>query len=104
MVPLNKFPTFTVIVLYPRDPGTSFNLDYYLHSHIPLAEKFWGPHSMRFHSITPYASDNDYHLACMMEWDNADSYKSAQQDAGTKEVMDDVTSGRFTTVKPVFLT
>lgn len=100
-------PAFSVIVIYPRGKDTYFNIDYYLKSHIPLAQRLWGPFGMKVHSITHYgggdAATGAYHLSCVLDWESKEAFESAQQSAGTKEVMDDVGSGRITDVTPVFL-
>lgn len=104
MAPALSPPTFSVLVLYPREKGSYFNLKYYLESHIPLAERLWGPFGMGFHSITPYENgQGECHLSCVMDWESKDAFDAAQQSAGTKEIMDDVGSGNITDVKPTFL-
>jgi uncharacterized protein (TIGR02118 family) len=103
MAPILSQPGFTLIVLYPRKPGTYFDLKHYTSSHVPLAEKIWGPYSCKFHSLTPYPEDSPYHLTAVMQWDSKDSYEQAKKDSATKEVLDDVASGSFTKVEPVFL-
>ncbi|KPI42699.1 uncharacterized protein AB675_1736 [Cyphellophora attinorum] len=103
MAPILAQPSFTLLVLYPRKSGTYFDMKYYTSSHIPLAEKVWGPYSCKFHSFTPYPEDSAYHLSCLMQWDSKDSYEQAKKDAGTKGVMDDVASGSFTNADAMFL-
>ena len=103
MAPVKTPPAFSVLVLYPRSQGTFFNLDYYLKSHIPLAEKHWGPFGMTFHAISEYGTSDDFHLSCLMDWESKEAYEEAQKDGGTKIIMDDVTSGRITNVTPIFL-
>ena len=38
--------TITISVLYPRDDSSTFDMDYYLGTHLPMAEKAWAPHGM----------------------------------------------------------
>lgn len=104
MAPAVQPPKFTIVVVYPRAPGTRFNLHNYLHGHIPLAEKLWGPYGMTIRSITPYPDREDYHLSCVMEWPGEEAYRAANSDAVTKTIFDDVASGSYTNITPTFLT
>lgn len=36
----------TVTVQYPRDETSTFDLDYYLSTHIPMVAKAWGPYGL----------------------------------------------------------
>lgn len=107
MAPTLSPPAFSVVVIYPRGKDTYFNIDYYLQSHIPLAERLWGPFGMKLHSITHYGDTDEssaaYHLSCVLDWEGKEGFDRAQQSPSTKEVMDDVASGRITNVTPVFL-
>jgi uncharacterized protein (TIGR02118 family) len=38
---------FCVSVLYPANSTSTFNLDYYLDSHIPLAKRLLSPHGLQ---------------------------------------------------------
>lgn len=42
----------TVTVLYPRDETSTFDMKYYLATHMPLAEKAWVPHGLLSWSVT----------------------------------------------------
>jgi uncharacterized protein (TIGR02118 family) len=45
-------PMFCVSVLYPANSASTFNLDYYLDSHIPLAKKLLTPHGLQRVEVT----------------------------------------------------
>lgn len=94
---------FLIYILYPRTPGTTFNYDYYTSKHAALATEIWGPYSARTHSVTKMDEASGYHLALVVEWDGKGKYEEAQKDARTKEIVEDIGSGRFTTAAPVFL-
>ena len=104
MAPTLSPPAYTVLVIYPRGVDTFSNLDYYLTSHIPLAERLWGPSGMKVRSITHYGDECAYHLSCVLEWADKEAYERAMGDAAaSKEIMDDVGSGRITNSVPRFL-
>ncbi len=37
----------TVYVTYPGDPGTRFDRDYYIHTHLPLVCESWKPYGLQ---------------------------------------------------------
>lgn len=43
--------TVTISVLYPRDDTSTFDMDYYLSTHMRMAEKAWSPHGMLSWSV-----------------------------------------------------
>lgn len=96
-------PGFVVLVLYPRKPGTTFDWQYYLSKHTPLANEIWGPYGMKMHSISEMAAESGYHQTCVIEWESKEGYEKAQQDDRSKEIMADIADGNFTTASPVFL-
>jgi len=38
---------FVISVLYPLTPGTTFNMDYYVNSHLPLVNRLFEPMGQR---------------------------------------------------------
>ena len=38
---------FAISVLYPLTPGTTFNMDYYVNSHLPLVNRLFEPMGQR---------------------------------------------------------
>lgn len=43
--------TIAVSVLYPGDEGSTFDMDYYVATHMPMAERAWSPHGMLSFSV-----------------------------------------------------
>ena len=95
-------PAFTTVIIYPRSSDTTFNLQYYLNKHIPLAKELWGKYGMEVQSISEV--DDSYHLATVLGWESREAYERALQDPGSKDVMRDVNDGNFTNAPCVFLT
>lgn len=39
--------TYTLTAIYPKTPGTSFDMEYYLNSHGPLVDRLFAPQSIQ---------------------------------------------------------
>lgn len=90
-----------VSVLYPREPGATFNESYYLTSHVALIEKLWRSNGLQSYRVVKYANDAPYTYSITMDWDSLNSWDSAARSAGGKEVMADV--ARFSSVEPTLV-
>ncbi|KAF1937841.1 hypothetical protein EJ02DRAFT_458423 [Clathrospora elynae] len=90
-----------VIVLYPRKEGSTFDKEYYLKTHMPLAMKHWKKHGFKSYAVTELNADGPYSVTVVMEFDNYEGFQAASQDPGTKEVMDDVKN--FSSEAPVLV-
>lgn len=91
----------TVVVLYPRTANSTFKLDYYLSTHMPLATKTRTKYGLKSWSVTQLSGDAPYSIHVLMEWDNREAFGKALQDPGTQEVMADVEN--FSSEKPVLI-
>jgi len=71
-----------VSILYPHTPGIRFDLDYYLHTHLPMTEKLLAPH-MRSMVVergvagTTPGSSPAYVAMCHLEFDSIDAFLEA---------------------------
>ncbi len=63
--------TITMSVLYPRDEGATFDMDYYLATHMKLAEKAWQPHGMKSWNVieVPPSPDALYSVHSFITWE-----------------------------------
>ncbi|KAF1832360.1 hypothetical protein BDW02DRAFT_571090 [Decorospora gaudefroyi] len=89
------------IVLYPRKEGSTFNADYYLKTHIPLAKKQWEKHGLKSFVVSELNADGPYTYTVVLEWESYEGFGAAMKDEGTKEVMEDVKN--FSSEKPVLV-
>ncbi|EUC30267.1 hypothetical protein COCCADRAFT_104340 [Bipolaris zeicola 26-R-13] len=80
----------TVLVLYPKTPTSTFNADYYLSTHMPLASKHWTKHGLKGYKVTELNADSPYAFVSVLEWESYEGFQAAIKDAGTKEIMEDV--------------
>jgi uncharacterized protein (TIGR02118 family) len=90
-----------VLVLYPRKDGSTFDLDYYHSTHMPLVTKLWQKHGLKSYAITKLSDDNPYSVVATLDWESSESIGKALADPSTKEVMDDITN--FSSEKPTLL-
>ena len=94
-------PGATAIVLYPRKEGSTFDKEYYLKTHMPLAMKHWGPHGLKSYAVSELSADGPYSISSVMEFDSQEAVGKARQDPGTKEIMEDVKN--FTNEQPILV-
>ncbi len=85
-----------VSVIYPADSDISFDLDYYLQTHIPLVKERWTPHGMTEVKVVrgtakADGSAPDFRLMTLMTFTSLDAFKAAGAAHG-REVSADVTN------------
>lgn len=90
-----------VIVAYPRAEGSTFDKEYYLSTHMPLAAKHWKKHGLKSYTVTELSTDGPYTYSVAMEWESYEGWGAAAKDPSIKEIMDDVEN--FSNQKPVLL-
>ena len=90
-----------VLVAYPRSEGSTFDKEYYLSTHMPLAKKHWAKHGLKSYAVTELNADGPYTYVVVMEFESHEGFGAASQDPNTKEIMEDVPN--FSNVKPILL-
>ncbi|KAF9878251.1 putative ethyl tert-butyl ether degradation protein [Colletotrichum karsti] len=93
-------------VLYPNTPGKTFDINYYLHKHMPYAEKIWGPLGMKDWKMTAFQNAPDgtqapYRYKVVSRWTSLDDMKNATTTSIGKPVLEDVAN--FTNEEPIIL-
>ncbi len=94
----------TVSVMYPNDPGSKFDMDYYLGTHGPLVHEKWdnqGLNSLKV--IKGFATPDPktpppYTVIALLDFDSVEAFQGAVAAAGA-DVMGDIPN--FTDVTPV---
>ena len=65
--------TITISVLYPRDESSTFDLDYYVATHLPMAEKAWKPHGLLAWNVieipNPPGGKSPYSTQAFVTWE-----------------------------------
>ncbi|KAF2661898.1 hypothetical protein K491DRAFT_586097 [Lophiostoma macrostomum CBS 122681] len=90
----------TLLYPIPDDRTDTFNVDYYLNKHIPLARDAWTKYGLTKWSVVRLAPATGYSLQTIMLWDSPQSLGNAFQEA-SKEVMSDLEN--FSTKAPVVI-
>ena len=83
-------PAATVTVLYPSGSDAKFDMDYYLSSHMPLAQKLWGKEGLKSWKVLKFGDDQPYSVQATLEFESVDDYSKAMASDGTKEILADV--------------
>jgi uncharacterized protein (TIGR02118 family) len=102
-----KIATMTVscTVLYPNESDATFNMDYYLSTHMPLVGKHFGKHGLKSWSVTEFQPGPDgakplYSVQAILVFGAAEEVGKAIEAEGTV-VFGDVPN--FSNKHPVFL-
>jgi len=86
--------SFNATVLYPATPDATFDLKYYISTHMPLAAEKWGSYGLKDWKVVEYQAGPDgskpYSVAAIVTFESADGLKNALASEGTKAVFDDV--------------
>ncbi|KAG9196780.1 hypothetical protein G6514_004562 [Epicoccum nigrum] len=91
----------SVVVLYPRTSKSTFDLDYYISTHMPLAAKAWTKYGLKSWIITQLDESAPYSIHLLMEWADREGFNNAWHDPATQEVMADVEN--FSNEKPILI-
>jgi uncharacterized protein (TIGR02118 family) len=98
--------TFTAVVVYPNEPDTTFDTDYYLKTHMPLVAQHWGPAGLKSWSVVKYERDLEgtspkYLIAATLVWESEEAVKAAVAGEAAAIVFGDIPN--VTNKKPVTL-
>jgi uncharacterized protein (TIGR02118 family) len=82
-------------VMYPATEGASFDHDYYVTKHVPLAVKTWGLEGAQIDK----GINGPYVAAVHFLFESMEAMGAAMSGPGTAEIMADVAN--YTTITPV---
>ena len=88
-----------VKVLYPRTATSTFNIDYYLSTHMPLVVKHWSDYGLKGYKVVSFDADAPWTYGCTLEFESLEGFEKAGQTEGAKTVMGDIVN--FSNEKPV---
>ncbi|KAH7002701.1 hypothetical protein B0J12DRAFT_747730 [Macrophomina phaseolina] len=94
-----------VTVLYPNVSDATFNLDYYLKTHMPLVQKEFGPHGLKGWKVakilgTATGEAAPFSIQCTLQYDTKDHFDASLK-AAAAPVLGDVPN--FSNKDPTFL-
>ena len=83
-----------VTALYPDEPGSSFDYDYYLNKHVPLVRERWRPMSLENQRQVRGMSTLDgspapYQVIAFLTFRSLEDFQKAAQAHG-QEILDDI--------------
>jgi len=95
--------TITVTVMYPNTPGSKFDMDYYLGSHLELVGKLWGDNLISARAVKGLGTADPetpapYQIMAILEVESMDVFQKMVGEHG-EEVMGDIPN--FTDTAPI---
>lgn len=94
----------TVTVMYPNDPGSNFDMDYYLGNHVSMVQARWGNLGLTGAKVVKGVATPDpdtpapFQVMAILDFESVDALQGAIEAHG-EEVMGDIPN--FTNVEPV---
>lgn len=98
---------YNLMILYPNKEGATFDMDYYLNSHMPLVERNWQPLGMitwkviEFGGIAKSGEKAPHSIACLTSWKDEASCNQVMGGKTAAEVCGD--TSRFSNMQPIFI-
>ncbi|KAL7905277.1 hypothetical protein GGI35DRAFT_461281 [Trichoderma velutinum] len=92
--------TLTVLYNQPKE-GEYFNMDYYINTHMPIANKQWGPLGMKSWQVIQSGPDAPFYGGVLFTWEKPEDAANALTAEESKPVFADVPN--FTNLKPILL-
>ncbi|KAI1071885.1 hypothetical protein NW752_001483 [Fusarium irregulare] len=77
-----------VLVVYPSGP--SFDMDYYLKTHMPLVASKWGPLGLKNYKILNFQEGQAYQVQATLEWDSVEAFDKAAANEVAKDIFGDI--------------
>lgn len=84
--------TFVVTALYPASEGTTFNMTYYVPTHMPLVESFWKEHGLLHWKLVKFDEGQKppFSMANVITFKDAASFAAAASGPGEDNIAADV--------------
>lgn len=94
------------VVLYANDADITFDLDYYLKSHMQLVQKTWTRHGLQCWDVVHFNDGPDgvrppFYVQATLIFKDGAGLQSALADADTAAIFGDVSN--FTNKSPIFV-
>lgn len=96
----------TSLILYEQAPDTTFNMQYFLSTHMGLVQENWGEHGLtgwRVLHLTKGLQDSApaFRVAVLLEWESAEAAEAAVSSEAAGKVFGDTPN--YTDIKPLFM-
>lgn len=91
---------------YPNEDDATFDMSYYLKTHMPLVMDNWKKHGLKKWEVTQFSAGPDggkpkFSVQCVLSWDTIDQVKAAVASDEAKTVFGDVPN--FSNKGPIFV-
>lgn len=84
-------PGALITVLYKRSPDLKFDLDYWLHNHVPFATKLWLPEGLIDGTASLPTEDSEFYISMTLRWTSLEDWeKASKNEETTGKIQDDV--------------
>jgi uncharacterized protein (TIGR02118 family) len=88
----------TLVILYPKQSDSTFDMKYYLASHIPLVQDRWSSLGLHNWTVLQFEGDAPYNVQASFEFDTMAGFEKASKDT---KVFDDIL--KFSNKSPTML-
>ncbi|PQE08927.1 Ethyl tert-butyl ether degradation protein [Rutstroemia sp. NJR-2017a WRK4] len=93
-------PAAIVTVMYPKTETSTFDMNYYMKTHMPLVQEKWGPHGLQNWTIYELDGKDGWSVQALLYWDSMESFAKAAE-AEAEKIMADVPN--FSSEKPLLV-
>ncbi|KAJ8071454.1 hypothetical protein OCU04_001774 [Sclerotinia nivalis] len=89
-----------VTVMYPKTETSTFDLDYYMKTHMPLVQEKWSPHGLTNWTVTKLDESTGYSMQALLWFESKEAWAKARAAEGPT-VMGDIAN--FSSVQPLLV-
>ncbi len=82
--------SYHTTVIYPRREGGTFDMKYYIDTHMALVSEGWKPEGLVTWEIVEFAGDAPYTVVAHLTWKDEASQKAAFVAPAAKGIFDDI--------------
>ncbi|KAF7944579.1 uncharacterized protein EAE97_005212 [Botrytis byssoidea] len=89
-----------VTVIYPKTETSTFDLDYYMKTHMPLVQEKWGAHGLKNWTVTKLDESAGYSMQAILWFESKEAWAAGAAAEGPT-IMGDVPN--FSSEKPLLV-
>lgn len=94
--------TTEITILYPSGSDATFDMKYYLSTHMPLVQEKWGPEGLLAWKVLEFDGKAGYSVQATLEFPDVDTFQKAVNGEAAKAIFGDVPN--FSNKQPTLLT
>ncbi|CCD52961.1 hypothetical protein ACHAPC_006702 [Botrytis cinerea] len=89
-----------VTVMYPKTETSTFDMDYYMKTHMPLVQEKWGSHGLKNWTVTKLDESGGYSVQALLWFESKEAWAKAGAAEGPT-IMGDVPN--FSSEQPLLV-